>query len=114
MKKIVVCIALAIISMMSAAASFLVNDAPAYRSWAQMNRPKIMETFGRDKKEKPGKMPPPADRPDKEDSHAPMREPRSPKSDVRNHHQGEQDRASAKAAPATTQTKGNQSLPSSE
>ena len=57
MKKIVACIALAIISMMSAAASFLVNDAPAYRNWAQMNRPKIMETFGRDKKEKPGKMP---------------------------------------------------------
>lgn len=57
MKKIVVCIALAIISMMSAAASFLVNDAPAYRNWAQVNRPKIMETFGRDKKEKPGKMP---------------------------------------------------------
>lgn len=57
MKKIVVCIALAVISMMSAAASFLVNDAPAYRNWAQMNRPKIMETFGRDKKEKPGKMP---------------------------------------------------------
>ena len=54
MKKIVVCIALAIISMMSAAASFLVNDAPAYRNWAQVNRPKIMETFGRDKKEKPG------------------------------------------------------------
>lgn len=52
MKKIVVCIALAIISMMSAAASFLVNDAPAYRNWAQVNRPKIMETFGRDKKEK--------------------------------------------------------------
>ena len=46
MKKIVVCIALAIISMMSAAASFLVNDAPAYRNWAQVNRPKIMETFG--------------------------------------------------------------------
>lgn len=57
MKKIVVCIALAIISMMSAAASFLVNDAPAYRNWAQVNRPKIMETFGRDKKDKPDKMP---------------------------------------------------------
>lgn len=64
MKKIVVCIALAIISMMSAAASFLVNDAPAYRNWAQVNRPKIMETFGRDKKEKPGKMPRPLSAPE--------------------------------------------------
>ena len=111
MKKIIVCIALAIISMMSAAASFLVNDAPAYRSWAQVNRPKIMETFGRDKKEKPGKMPPPAVRPGREDPHAPMMEPRSRKSDTRNHHQDEEDRASAKAAPATTQTEGEQSLP---
>lgn len=79
MKKIVVCIALAIISMMSAAASFLVNDAPAYRNWAQVNRPKIMETFGRDKKEKPGKMPPPAARPRKEEQRAPMMNPSHPK-----------------------------------
>ena len=70
MKKIVVCIALAIISMMSAAASFLVNDAPAYRNWAQVNRPKIIETFGRDKKEKLGKIPPPAARPRKEEQRA--------------------------------------------
>lgn len=66
MKKIVVCIALAIISMMSAAASFLVNDAPAYRNWAQVNRPKIMETFGRDRKagqNAPARCPPRKGRP---------------------------------------------------
>lgn len=93
MKKIVVCIALAIISMMSAAASFLVNDAPAYRDWAQMNRPKIMETFGHDKKEKPGKMPPPAARPRKEEPRAPMMNPSNPKMEDKDHHQSTHDRA---------------------
>lgn len=108
MKKIVVCIALAIISMMSAAASFLVNDAPAYRDWAQMNRPKIMETFGHDKKEKPGKMPPPAARPRKEEQRAPMMEQPSPKMDNRAHHQNEHDRTPAPGAPATPKEEGNQ------
>lgn len=108
MKKIVVCIALAIISMMSAAASFLVNDAPAYRNWAQVNRPKIMETFGRDKKEKPGKMPPPAARPRKEEQRAPMMEQPSPKMDNRAHHQNEHDRTPAPGAPAAPQEEGNQ------
>ena len=108
MKKIVVCIALAIISMMSAAASFLVNDAPAYRDWAQMNRPKIMETFGHDKKEKPGKMPPPAARPRKEKQRAPMMEQPSPKMDNRAHHQNEHDRTPAQDAPATPKEEGNQ------
>lgn len=95
MKKIVVCIALAIISMMSAAASFLVNDAPAYRDWAQMNRPKIMETFGHEKKEKPGKMPPPAARPRKEEQRAPMMEQPSPKMEDKDHHQSAHNRAGA-------------------
>ena len=108
MKKIVVCIALAIISMMSAAASFLVNDAPAYRSWAQVNRPKIMETFGRDKKEKPGKMPPPAARPRKEEQRTPMMEQPSPKMDTRAHHQNEHDRTPAQDAPATPKEEENQ------
>ena len=108
MKKIVVCIALAIISMMSAAASFLVNDAPAYRDWAQMNRPKIMETFGHDKKEKPGKMPPPAARPRKEEQRAPMMEQPSSKMDTRAHHQNEHDRTPAQDAPATPKEEGNQ------
>ena len=108
MKKIVVCIALAIISMMSAAASFLVNDAPAYRNWAQVNRPKIMETFGRDKKEKPGKMPPPAARPRKEEQRAPMMEQPSPKMDNRAHHQKDHDRTPAQGAPAAPQEEGNQ------
>ena len=108
MKKIVVCIALAIISMMSAAASFLVNDAPAYRDWAQMNRPKIMETFGHDKKEKPGKMPPPAARPRKEEQRAPMMEQPSPKMDNRAHHQNEHDRTPVPGAPAAPQEEGNQ------
>lgn len=108
MKKIVVCIALAIISMMSAAASFLVNDAPAYRDWAKLNRPKIMETFGHDKKEKPGKMPPPAARPRKEEPRAPMMEQPSPKMDNRAHHQNEHDRTPAQDAPATPKEEGNQ------
>ena len=108
MKKIVVCIALAIISMMSAAASFLVNDAPAYRDWAQMNRPKIMETFGHDKKEKPGKMPPPAARPRKEEQRTPMMEQPSPKMDNRAHHQNEHDRTPALSAPAAPQEEGTQ------
>ena len=108
MKKIVVCIALAIISMMSAAASFLVNDAPAYRDWAKLNRPKIMETFGHDKKEKPGKMPPPAARPRKEEQRAPMMEQPSPKRDNRAHHQNEHDRTPAQDAPATPKEEGNQ------
>lgn len=111
MKKIVVCIALAIISMMSAAASFLVNDAPAYRDWAQMNRPKIMETFGKDKKDKldkRDKMPPPAARPRKEEQRAPMMEQPSSKMDTRAHHQNEHDRTPAQDAPATPKEEGNQ------
>lgn len=111
MKKIVVCIALAIISMMSAAASFLVNDAPAYRDWAKMNRPKIMETFGKDKKDKldkRDKMPPPAARPRKEEPRAPMMEQPSPKMDNRAHHQNEHDRTPAQDAPATPKEEGNQ------
>lgn len=99
MKKIIVCIALAIISMMSAAASFLVNDAPAYRDWAKLNRPKIMETFGRDKKEKPGKMPPPAARPRKEDQRAPMMNPSNQKMEDKDHHQSTLDKAGSPAAP---------------
>ena len=99
MKKIVVCIALAVISMMSAAASFLVNDAPAYRNWAQVNRPKIMETFGRDKKEKPGKMPPPVARPRKEEQRAPMMNPSHPKMEDKDHHQSARDKADQPAAP---------------
>lgn len=108
MKKIVVCIALAIISMMSAAASFLVNDAPAYRDWAQMNRPKIMETFGKDKKDKldkRDKMPPPAARPRKEEPRAPMMNPSTPKMEDKDHHQSAHDKADPPAAP---QEEGNQ------
>ena len=108
MKKIVVCIALAIISMMSAAASFLVNDAPAYRDWAQMNRPKIMETFGKDKKEKPDKMPPPAARPRKEEQRAPLMAQPDPKMDTRAHHQKDHDRTPAQDAQATPKEEGNQ------
>lgn len=108
MKKIVVCIALAIISMMSAAASFLVNDAPAYRDWAQMNRPKIMETFGKDKKDKLDKMPPPAQRPGKEDKRGPMMDQPGPKMDTRAHHQKDHDRTPAQDAPATPKEEGNQ------
>lgn len=105
MKKIVVCIALAIISMMSAAASFLVNDAPAYRDWAQINRPKIMETFGKDKKDKLDKMPPPAAHPRKEEQRAPMMNPSHPKMEDKDHRQSAHDKADPPAAP---QEEGNQ------
>lgn len=72
MKKIVVCIALAIISMMSAAASFLVNDAPAYRNWAQVNRPKIMEIpLSGIKKKSRAKCPRPLPVPEKKNSARP-------------------------------------------
>lgn len=58
MKKIIFCIAFAIIAMITAAASFVVNDIAAYRAWATTNQPKIMETFGhKDKKDKDRRPP---------------------------------------------------------
>lgn len=56
MKKIVACIALTLVFIISATASFLVNDLSAYRHWMMNNRPKIMENFGhrdKDKKMRP-------------------------------------------------------------
>lgn len=58
MKKIIFCIAFAIIAMISAAASFVVNDIASYRTWATTNQPKIMESFGhKDKKDKDRRPP---------------------------------------------------------
>lgn len=58
MKKIIFCIAFAIIAMITAAASFVVNDITAYRTWATTNHPKIMEAFGhKDKKDKDRRPP---------------------------------------------------------
>ena len=105
MTKSVVCIALAIISRLIVAASVRVNDAPADGNGAQVNRPKILETFGRDKKEKPGKMPPPAARPRKEEQRAPMMNPSHPKMEDKYHHQSAHDKAGPPAAP---QEEGNQ------
>ncbi len=52
MKKIIACIALTLVFIMSAAASFFVNDLSAYRHWMMDNRPKIMENFGHKDKDK--------------------------------------------------------------
>lgn len=69
MKKIIISIALAMVSMMTAAVSFMVNDVSAYKNWAQISRPQIMESFGhKDKKDRP---------PMKDDRRGPMRDEKS-------------------------------------
>ncbi len=57
MKKIIVCIALTLVCIMSATVSFLVNDISTYRAWMLDNRPQIMQNFGHKDKDK--KMRPP-------------------------------------------------------
>lgn len=80
MKKIVACIALTLVFIMSATASFLVNDLSAYRHWMMDNRPKIMENFGHDNKDKKGRMPQgPKESPHfKENDHHPMKKSAPP------------------------------------
>lgn len=57
MKRIILCVVLAIICLVVGAFSFLVNDLPSYHRWMADNGPRIMENFGyrnnkdRDKKE---------------------------------------------------------------
>ncbi len=69
MKKIVISIALALVAMMTAAVSFMVNDVATYKNWVQVCRPQIMEDFGkRDKKDRP---------PMKDDRRGPMRDEKS-------------------------------------
>ncbi len=69
MKKIVISIALAMVSMMTAAVSFMVNDVATYKNWVQVCRPQIMEDFGkRDKKDRPPMM---------DDRRSPMRDEKS-------------------------------------
>ncbi len=45
MKKIIVFIVLAILSMVTAAVSFVANDIGSYRHWIAENKPAIMENF---------------------------------------------------------------------
>lgn len=88
MKKIIFCIAFAIIAMITAAASFVVNDIASYRTWATTNQPKIMESFGhKDKKDKDRRPPAMGEQPSKEknkdkdhhgDRHAPPPPPPAP------------------------------------
>ena len=80
MKKIVACIALTLVFIMSATASFLVNDLSAYRHWMMDNRPKIMENFGHDNKDKKGRMPQgPKESPHfKENDHHPIKKSAPP------------------------------------
>lgn len=73
MKKIVISIALALVAMMTAAVSFMVNDVTTYKNWVQVCRPQIMEDFGkRDKKDRP---------PMKDDRRGPMRDEKSHRDD---------------------------------
>ena len=46
MKKIIVFIVLAILSMVTAAVSFVANDIGSYRHWIAENKPAIMENSG--------------------------------------------------------------------
>ena len=57
MKKIIVCISLTLIFIMSATVSFLVNDLGSSRHWMINNRPKIMENFGHPDKGKKERIP---------------------------------------------------------
>lgn len=75
MKKIIACIALTLLFILSAAASFFVNDLSAYRHWMLDNRPKIMENFGHSTKDRKGPLPqaPKGDPHFKDNDHHPMK-----------------------------------------
>lgn len=75
MKKIVACIALTLLFILSAAVSFFVNDLSAYRHWMMDNRPKIMENFGHSTKDRKGPLPqaPKGDPHFKDNDHHPMK-----------------------------------------
>lgn len=50
MKRIILCVVLAIVCLVVGAFSFLVNDLPSYHRWMNDNGPRIMENFNiRDK-----------------------------------------------------------------
>ncbi len=91
MKKIVISIALAMVAMMTAAVSFMVNDVATYKNWVQICRPQIMEDFGRkDKKDRP---------PMKDDHRLPPRDEKS-HHDKDNRPRKEMKSKEAPAAPA--------------
>ena len=52
MRKIIISMVLAILSLMVGTFSFLVNDLAAYRQWMIDNGPQIMENFGHHDKQK--------------------------------------------------------------
>lgn len=52
MKKIIISIVLAILSLMVGTFSFLTNDLTSYNRWMMDNGPKIMENFGYHHKDK--------------------------------------------------------------
>lgn len=48
MKKIIVCVALSIISILCAVVSFVSNDIGSYRAWMMDSKPQIMQRFDKD------------------------------------------------------------------
>ncbi len=98
MKKVIFCIALALVSMMTAAVSFMVNDVATYKEWAAISRPRIMENFGHKDKKDRG----PEDR--RDDRKGPMKDDRKapPPKDEKSHH----DKHEAAKAPEATAPSG--------
>nr|WP_308611646.1 hypothetical protein [uncultured Dialister sp.] len=47
MKKILISVVLAVISLIIGTFSFIINDLPSYHRWMADNGPKMMETFDR-------------------------------------------------------------------
>lgn len=52
MKRIILCVVLAIICLVVGAFSFLINDLPSYHRWMSDNGPRIMENFNARSKDK--------------------------------------------------------------
>ncbi len=94
MKKVIFCIALALVSMMTAAVSFMVNDVATYKEWAAISRPRIMENFGHKDKKDRG----PEDR--RDDRKGPMKDDRKapPPKEEKSHHDKEKKSHEAPAA----------------
>lgn len=52
MKRIILCVVLAIICLVVGAFSFLINDLPSYHRWMSDNGPRIKENFNARSKDK--------------------------------------------------------------
>lgn len=46
MKRIIVCIVIAVVSLVTAVTSFAINDYHRYRSWMREGNPQMMRPFG--------------------------------------------------------------------